>query len=232
MAESFRKYKWKESSLWILWKVTPELTVEPVVDDLGDPHSFPDGGIPNVKEFLQSVDATGAIPITSNPHSMFAFTSLQNFVAGVHDTINPNWTLLGKPQVSLNTVKVICVLITEKKSTWNSSPHHSFRTCIAGFVNFKFQKSKNYLLLHLSKLYCWSPCCFVNFVRRQTKSHILPATQQSHLATNHLAGYARISQRQSGASACCRSDSRTARTYAAPRSYLIRCKTQTPCCQR
>jgi hypothetical protein len=100
MASSFLKYRWKESLLWILFQLTPELTIVPVADGIGDRHHCPETRIPNVTMFLSFLDDSGAIPFASNPHSIFVFSSLQNFVASIYDTINANWVLAGHPAVS------------------------------------------------------------------------------------------------------------------------------------
>jgi hypothetical protein len=101
MASSFSKYRWKESLLWVLLRMTPELTVNPVTEIFVDPHQSPEEGIPDTSMFLCFLDQSRSIPFTSNPHSAFVFSSLQNFVAGVYDTINANWLLAGHPSVSL-----------------------------------------------------------------------------------------------------------------------------------
>jgi hypothetical protein len=100
MARSFLKYRWKESLLWVLFQLTPELAIVPVADEIGDRHHRPETGIPDVTMFLNFLDDSGAIPFASNPHSIFVFSSLQNFVAGIYDTINANWVLAGHPAVS------------------------------------------------------------------------------------------------------------------------------------
>jgi hypothetical protein len=99
MATSFLKYKWKESLLWFLRRCTSQLIDDLVEDEICDPHQKP-SGVPNTHSFLECVDGTSAIPFTSNPHSIFVFCSLENFVAGVHDCINANWVLSGHPAVS------------------------------------------------------------------------------------------------------------------------------------
>lgn len=100
MANSFLKYKWKESLPWILLQLIPDMTLEPVVDDIGNPQKCPTMGVPDVHTFLRFLDTSGAIPIASNPHSIFVFSSLQNFAAGVYDTINANLVLHGHLAVS------------------------------------------------------------------------------------------------------------------------------------
>jgi hypothetical protein len=101
MAKSFLKYRWKESLLWVLLQLMPELTVELEPDKVGDAQHFPVAGVPDIPSFLRFLDDSGAIPVASNPHSIFIFSSLQNFVAAVHDTVNANWVLAGHIAVSV-----------------------------------------------------------------------------------------------------------------------------------
>jgi hypothetical protein len=101
MADSFLKYKWKESLLWILIKLLPEMELESEVDDHIDPHKRPAGDMPDVHAFICFVDRSHAIPIASNSHSIFLFSSPQNFAAAVDDTINANLILEGHSAVSL-----------------------------------------------------------------------------------------------------------------------------------
>jgi hypothetical protein len=104
MSRSFLKYRWKESLLWILFHLTPELTVENIDDNVGDAHLCPQQGIPDIPDFLLFLDNSGAIPFLSNPHSIFVFSSLRNFAAGVYDTINANLVLAGRVPVGLATL--------------------------------------------------------------------------------------------------------------------------------
>jgi hypothetical protein len=104
MSRSFLRYRWKESLLWILFQLTPELTVENIADDVGNAHLSPEQGIPDIPDFLAFLDKSGAIPFSSNPHSIFVFSSLQNFAAGVYDTINANLVLAGRVPVGLATL--------------------------------------------------------------------------------------------------------------------------------
>lgn len=76
------------------------MVVEPVVDEFGDPSHQTEGEPVDATAFLEFVDASESIPIASNPHAVFVFSSLQNFVAGVYDTINANWVLAGNSAVS------------------------------------------------------------------------------------------------------------------------------------
>ena len=103
MSRSFLKYRWKESLLWILFQLTPELAVQNIDDDIGDAHLSTKHGIPDIPDFLLFLDTSGAIPFSSNPHSIFVFSSLQNFAAGVYDTINANLVLAGRVPVGLAT---------------------------------------------------------------------------------------------------------------------------------
>jgi hypothetical protein len=95
------KYRWKESLSWILAQLMPEMALELVIDDIGDPQKSCTTGLPDVHDFLIFLDKSGAIPVASNPHSVFVFSSLQNFAAGVYDTINANLVLDGQSAVSL-----------------------------------------------------------------------------------------------------------------------------------
>jgi hypothetical protein len=99
MAGSFLRYKWKESLMWILHQLMPELELMSAIDDIGDPQRCPIRAVPDTHSFLHFIDKSQAIPIASNPHSVFVFSSLENFVAGVYDTINANWILDGHSAV-------------------------------------------------------------------------------------------------------------------------------------
>ena len=86
--------------LWFIKQCTPShlLTLED--DTIIDPHTKPPY-VPDAFRFLEMVDSTSAIPYTSNPHSIFVFCSLENFVAGVRDRMNANWVLEGHEPVRL-----------------------------------------------------------------------------------------------------------------------------------
>lgn len=101
MAESFLKYRWKESLLAILLQLIPAFQLELVPDPMGDPHVRPKEGVPDIAGFLNFMDQSNAIPVGSNPHSIFIFCSLQNFTTGVYDTINANLAVAGRDAVSL-----------------------------------------------------------------------------------------------------------------------------------
>jgi hypothetical protein len=141
MAHSFLVYRWKESLLWILWQLTPELTFQPVTDACGDSHQVPEDYLPEVVTFLSFVDQSHAIPFATNPHSIFVFASLQNFVAGVYDTINANWVLAGHKPVS--SVIPFIYNHTLKVTIMQSSHHNSFPVCIVRSANYRRLTSRS-----------------------------------------------------------------------------------------
>ena len=129
MARSFLRFKWKESLLWILFQLTPELTVTSITDNVGDPHVNPQQGIPNVPDFLSFLDKSGAIPFSSNPHSIFVFSSLQNFVAGVYDTINANLVLADQVPVGPAILLDNCALTLWTQLVPEQLPHLYRQIC-------------------------------------------------------------------------------------------------------
>ena len=98
--------------LWFLKECTPGHCLAHNQEAIVDPHTKP-SYVPDPHTFLRVVDSMSAIPFESNPHSIFLFFSLENFIAGVHDTVAANWVMDGHKSVRyINLFHVAIPLMT------------------------------------------------------------------------------------------------------------------------